>query len=195
MHKNEKAMSNITNDGYFPKEYNDKFQREFLKYKHGRKWLDLISFLENVSKKYPKEYFLYTELSSAYYVLENKEKCLNYSIKAFEIEPKDSLVIYNYAMALYLNNDYLKSLDYFYKIYTKSIHDLAYGLHGEGIKWAKSIKNDTCYMIGITYAELCDFKKAKYYISRHIRQRRQGQYSDFSKMQVVKKLSLLKNAI
>lgn len=182
-------MTTTANEGYFPKEYNDEFQREFIEYKQGKRWIELISFLEKVSEEYPKEYFLYTELSSAYYVLEDKERCLYNAFKAFEIEPKDPLVIYNYAMALSLNGEHQKSLDYFSKVYKKTVNEIAFCEYGEGIKWAKSLKNDSCYMIGSTFAELGNYKKAAYYISMHIRKRRRGQYSDFSKAQVVRKLN------
>lgn len=188
-------MSTITDEGYFPEEYNDQFQREFEKYKQGKKWYELVNFLEKTSDKYPKEYFLYTELSSAYYVLEDKEKCLYNSIRAYNIEPRDPLVIYNYAMALYLNENYLESLAYFSKIYKKPIHKIAFGLYGEGIKWAKSLKNDSCYMIGISYSELNNYNKAVYYVSKHLRHRNRGLYSDFSKEQVENKLKSLRKTI
>lgn len=184
-------MNNNLNEGYFPKEYNERFQNEFSKLKGEKKWGDLILFLEKLSITYPKEYFLFTELSSAYYVLEKKDKCIENALKAYQIEPRDPLVIYNYAMALSLNAEYKKSLVLFYRIYKSSIKHLAFGIYGEGLKWAKSLKNDTRYMIGVTYLEMKNREKAKFYIKQHLINRKRGIYSDFTRIQVIKKLQFI----
>ena len=84
-----------------------------------------------------------------------------------------------------------KLLVLFYRIYKSSIKHLAFGIYGEGLKWAKSLKNDTRYMIGVTYLEMKNREKAKFYIKQHLINRKRGIYSDFTRIQVIKKLQFI----
>ena len=99
-------------------------------------FFQLKSFLIAYSKKYPKEYYIFTELSSLYYKEENHTDALLSSEKAMRIEPKDVLVLYNYGMALFLNDKFDEAVAQFNYIRKKSLSSIAYGRHGEGIKWA-----------------------------------------------------------
>jgi len=49
---------------------------------------------------FPEEYWLYTTLSEVYLVKKEYEKSFIYSKKAIEMNPRDVLVIYNYAESL-----------------------------------------------------------------------------------------------
>ena len=183
------------NDGYIPEKENQHFQEIVNRLKKTSDSEQLKSFLIAYSKKYPKEYYIFTELSSLYYKEENHTDALLSSEKAMRIEPKDVLVLYNYGMALFLNDKFDEAVAQFNYIRKKSLSSIAYGRHGEGIKWAQSLINDSVYMAGVSYMEKGNYQQAKRLIQRHLLQRKRGIYSDFTKQQVMSRLnSLLKHS-
>ena len=67
------------------------------------------------------------------------------------------------------------------RILKRKINTIAYGVHGEGMKWAMSIKNDSLYLKAICQLNLGKLKEAYKLIVKHLAQRRRGVYSDFTK--------------
>lgn len=178
-------------DNYIPKDKYREIQDTIDTLKQTHDWEKLKSFLISCSERYPKEYYIFTELSSIYYMEDNSTDALFVSQKAMSIEPKDVLVIYNYGMALFLNNKFDEAITQFNRIRRKKIYSIAYGKYGEGMKWAKSIVNDSVYMIGVSYMEMGDNKKAEKFMREHLSHRRRGIYSDFTKRQVKRRLNIL----
>ena len=90
--------------------------------------------------KYPSEYFICTELSNTYHMLGMYKESEQASLEAMRLEPNDVLVVYNYAVALYSNEKYLKAIVQLNRILKRRINSIAYGVHGKGLKWVMSIK-------------------------------------------------------
>ena len=109
------------------------------------------------------------------------------------MEPDDDLNIYTYACALYYVGLLDKSYEYFNKIIDKDINDIAYGEHGEGLRYAKALINDSIYMAGVIFQKQHKYEEAKGFFLRHLEDRKPFQYSDFTKAQVMKHLSELEN--
>ena len=152
-------------------------------------WNNLKLFLVKMSKKYYNESFFLTELSNVCTKLEQLEEAYEYSRKAFELNSADYLVKYNYIFAL-LNLDRLDEAFVIIKqIKRVSTIHIAYSKSGEGLKWAKSIKNDTKYLEGVYYLKKGLLAKAQKCFTLHLRNRRRGIYSDFTKRQVMKKIN------
>lgn len=149
--------------------------------------IEISEFLKSYLKQYPDDYYILTELSSTIISLD-KEEALKYSIKAISIEPNDNLVKYNHAKALIENEQHKLALKILRQIVNVNIEDIAYGIHGEGMRYAKSIVNDSIYLIGICYLNQGKSKTAYKYLSRHLANRKRGIYSDFTKNQVLKRL-------
>lgn len=168
-----------------------RFQEQYNSIIKNGSTIEILEFLKSYLIKYPDEYYILTELSS---IIENSDKAeaLKYSIKAFEIEPNDYLVKYNYAKALIANGDNLLASKLLRQILSANIDDIAYGIHGEGLKYAKHIINDSKYLIGICYLNQKKYKTAYKYLSNHLGNRQKGIYSDFSQTQVLKKLAAIK---
>jgi tetratricopeptide (TPR) repeat protein len=109
-----------------------------------------------------------------------------YAVEAMKIEPNDVLVIYDYGCslsALDRNNEAIRQWN---KIIEKDIDEIAFGDFGEGLKWAKSIKNDARYRKAICSLEVGNKDEAAKLIKEHLLNRQRGIYSDFSKKQIVK---------
>jgi len=150
------------------------------------KWQEAKELLEREVKKYPKEYFLITSLAKACYNLKLYEESLMYAVEAMKIEPNDVLVIYDYGCslsALDRNNEAIRQWN---KIIEKDIDEIAFGDFGEGLRWAKSIKNDARYRKAICSLKVGNKDEASKLIKEHLLNRQRGIYSDFSKKQIVK---------
>ena len=90
---------------------------------------------------------------------------------------------------------YLKAIVQLNRILKRRINSIAYGVHGEGLKWAMSIKNDSLYLKTICQLNLGKLKEAYSLIGKHLAQRRRGVYSDFTKKQVKRKEQYIINEL
>ena len=177
-------------DETYQKEFSEKLNAFF----DDDKWLDAKELLENEVKKYPKEYFLITSLAKVCYNLKLYEESLRYAVDAMKIEPDDVLVIYDYGCALSALNRNSEAIRQWNKIIEKDIDEIAYGDFGEGLRWAKSIINDSRYRMAICTLEIGNKEKAKKLIKEHLANRQRGIYSDFTKKRVInKQKSLIEN--
>ncbi len=171
----------------------EKYKKEFTKKLNdcfdSQNWDGAIKILKKEIKKYPDEYFLYTSLSKAFYNLKIKNKALEASLKAIELEPNDPLVIYDYACILTYLEKYEEAIIEFNKIIEKGIEGILNSGFGENIKWTKSIINDSRLRIAICYINIGNNIKSIELITEHLNNRQRGLYSDFSKKQINKILS------
>ena len=163
------------------------FQNTLDNLKSNSKWQVLKTYLMEMKIKYPSEYFICTELSNAYRMLGMYKESEQASMEAMRLEPNDVLVVYNYAVALYSNEKFSEAIVQLNRILKREINTIAYGVHGEGMKWAMSIKNDSLYLKAICQLNLGKLKEAYKLIVKHLAQRRRGVYSDFTKKQVTRK--------
>ena len=175
------------------KKYKENFSNKLNDLFEEDKWLEAKAILEEEKEKYPNEYFLVTSLAKVCYNLKLYKEALSYAEKAMEIEPNDVLVIYDYGCALSAldrNEEAIKQWD---RIIEMDIKEVAYGDFGEGLKWAKSIINDSRYRKAICSLEIGDKVEAKKLIETHLTNRQRGVYSDFTKKQVIQKQKVLTN--
>ena len=189
INEKKKEVSELKN---LPKSEGPAFQATLNYLRAKRNWDELRDFLQEKADQYPEDYFILTELSQAYRFVDNSRQALYYSQKALELVPDDDeLVIYNHGMALQDNEMYSEALPYFNMILEKSIEEIAYGEHGEGMKYAKGLYNDSLYMKGVCYMELGNKEEALHYIQLHLSNRHRGQYSAFSRQEVIQCLNEL----
>ena len=143
--------------------------------------------------KFQNEYYLWSMLAQMNYNQEKYIEALKFNKRAYLIEGNDPLVLYNYASSLAMfDNSIEEAVKIFTKILNENIKEIAYGEFGEGMKWARSIYNDSLYKLGECHLAMNNKKKAKQYITKHLENRSRGIYSDFSKKGVIKKLKQLR---
>jgi predicted Zn-dependent protease len=141
------SPSNNTNDisegGYATELQKTRISKRMDSLEKSKDWNKLVRYLKVICKHYPKEYYIKTVLSEYYKILGNKKECMIYAMDAFDQEPSDPLVKYNYAVALWLNGAIEDSLRQFEEIVTLGIDYIAFSEHGEGTLWAKRLMKDT----------------------------------------------------
>ena len=167
------------------KKENAKFQAKLNYLKENFKWKQVIKILEPYIEKYPEEYYIYGELSSAYEFVDEKQTII-YAQKAYDIEPNDYYVLDKYSFALFLNDRYDEAVAICKRIKEDGLQKIIDNEHSEGIKWSKSIYIDNFYVLAICLLELEDYKNALDAINEHLQYRRRGIYSGFNKRHVLK---------
>ena len=180
-------METDINDGFMPSNIGKRFQSKLDLLKHNSDWNGIITMLKRYASKYPNEYYIYQQLAQTYYIesIGKYQLALKCAENAFNMEPDDDLNIYTYACSLYYVGRLDESFDLFSKITSKDVNVIAYGEHGEGLLYAKSLINDSIYMMGVICQDKLQYNEAKELFMKHLVNRRRGQYSDFSREQVL----------
>ena len=185
--KSRKEMDTKNDDGLMSASVSKRFQSKLDKFKHCSDWNGMITMLKRYALKYPNEYYIFQQLAQTYYIncIGQFQLACQYAEKAFNMEPDDDLNIYTYACSLYYVGRLDESFDLFSRITSKDVNAIAYGEHGEGILYAKALINDSIYMMGVICQDRHQYKEAKELFIKHLVNRRRGQYSDFTKEQVL----------
>ncbi len=157
-------------------------------YIENERWSDAKEILEKELLKFPNEYWLLTTLSNVYYELRDYEAALELSEAAFKIEPSDYFVLNNHACILSVIEGKEKEAIMLLKnIIDTDLNKIAFGEHGEGLRWAKSLVNDCRVRLALVYSSINENDKALKYLNEHIEKRKRGVFSNFSKKEVFKK--------
>lgn len=169
-------------DDIYKKEFSIKLNDLFSQ----KRWEDAINLLQIEISKYPKEYFLHTSLSKAFFNQRNYEAAYNAALKAKSLEADDPLVIYDYACTLYSLRKFREAIDEFKRIAKQNPVSILDNGFGENLKWVKSIINDSKYRMAMCYIELGENSNAIELINQHFSNRQRGLYSDFTKNQIIR---------
>ena len=104
----------------------------------------LIKYFKRKTREYPNDYYLWTIMSEYCFDYRQKDLCLKSAEKAHALEDteNDMLVLYDYGAALFLNGRYDEAIAVFDKILAEDINYIAYGEHGEGMRWTKKLLAD-----------------------------------------------------
>lgn len=137
-------------------------------------------------EKYPGEFFLWTSLAQTCSGLGEYVSALEFSQKAIKICDDDVLVLYNHVIALIETKEYKEALPFCQQILEKEVESIA--KNGEGVKWAKSIRNDTMYLKAIVLFHLGEYVQALCVLKQLLVMRERGIYSDFTKKQILNKV-------
>ena len=180
-------METDISDGFMPSNVGKRFQSKLDMLKHNSDWNGIITMLKRYASKYPNEYYIFQQLAQTYYIesIGQFQLACQCAEKAFNMEPDDDLNIYTYACSLYYVGRLEESFDLFSRMTSKNVDAIAYGEHGEGLLYAKSLINDSIYMMGVICQKRQQYKEAEELFTKHLANRRRGQYSDFSRKQVM----------
>ncbi len=153
-------------------------------------WLTASDILQNAIDKHPDDHWILTRLSSVYYEMRKYDKSLQLSKRAIKIAPACPLVLSNHASVLDMLKREKEATNIWNTLIKKGIDEVAYGECGEGRTWAKSLINDAVYRIGLSYLDIGEKKSALKYFRRHLKNRKRGVFSNFSKREVLLQISM-----
>ena len=113
----------------------------------------LVSYLKRKSREFPREYYLKTLLTEHLADMKRYTESLRYAEEAYEQEPTDMLVAYDYANALCYNGKYDDAIKIVSIVIQTDINIIAYGDHGEGLRWAKTLQRDAKEVLEVCMKE------------------------------------------
>lgn len=129
---------------------------------------------------------MWTSLAQTCSGLGEYVSALEFSKKAIKICEDDVLVLYNHVVALIETKEYKEALPFCQQILEKEVESIAQ--NGEGVKWAKSIRNDTMYLKAIALLHLGEYVQAHCVLKQLLVMRKRGVYSDYTKKQILNKV-------
>jgi tetratricopeptide (TPR) repeat protein len=151
-------------------------------------WKNARSLIHRELKKTPEDHWLLTRLSTTYYEERQYKKALTLVEEALKYAPRCPLVLWDYAGTLEMMGSYGEAIKIWKKLIKKGGEKIAHDQCGEGLKWARSLLNDSTYRIGVSYYKMGKLYYAEKYVSAHIENRKLGIRSIYSFTEVRKKL-------
>jgi tetratricopeptide (TPR) repeat protein len=137
-------------------------------------WQKARSLILKDLNKTPEDHWLLTRLSTTYYEEHKYKKALKIVEKALKYAPKCPLVLWDYAGTLDMVGQHREAIKIWKKLLMIGTDKIAYDECGEGLRWARSLLNDSRYRIGLSYRKMGMLKKASNYIYAHITHRAPG---------------------
>ena len=120
------------------------------------------------------DYWVLVEYGNAMYELREYNEALEIAYRYMKIEPNDPYCIFHYSLILRANKEPSRAINYLKKILNKSLEELSYGQFGDGIREAKTLINDTRYLLALTYFEEDNLKKSLELYNKHLENRQRG---------------------
>lgn len=125
-------------------------------------------------KQEPDSHWLLTRLATTYYEEHNYKLALRYSERAIELAPRCPLVLWDYACVLHMIGRDDEAIALGRSLLKRGVHAIAFGPCGEGLSWAKSLLNDSRYLISRCYKDAGDLRQAIRWLKLHVSKRCQG---------------------
>lgn len=138
------------------------------------KYSEARDLILKLMKDNQDDHWLLTRLSTTYYEQKDYNKALEYVQQAVTLSPSCPLVLWDYAGTLDMLERDDESIQIFKKLIRRGITDIAYGECGEGIRYARSLVNDSRYRLGLIYAGKGEFALAKKSLNAYIKNRHNG---------------------
>lgn len=134
------------------------------------KWVEARRAILKDLKKDPKNHWLLTRLSLAYYEQRKYLMALETSKKALKISPTCPLVLWDYAGSLEMTNKEGKAIEIWKKLVRTTPSEGCW----ENKSWTLSLKNDCFYRLAKNYKYIGKPKKALFYLKKYRKHRQQG---------------------
>jgi len=145
---------------------------------------------KEASKNSDDDWFL-GRLASLYLESRDYTRAINAINMALEIEPEDSIYLWRYAQILERTKKYSKALAVLKKILNKSDKKVSQTYTSNSLWYAKALKNDCRYHVGLCYEQLGRTDLAVKWIKSHLDNRQKGLRSNYSKKDVLSRLRKL----
>ena len=160
------------------KPYSRKKERHLL---NAEKYREARAYIRPYLKQTPDDHYFLAIMSLTYYDQYRYKKAYQWSLKALAVAPTCSLALCQYAGILDMLDREQEAIVIWKKLLMRGMRRVAFGQCGEGLRWAESLLNDCRYRLGLAYAQLGAWRQAKYYMQSHLKHRRPGLPSTYTK--------------
>jgi tetratricopeptide (TPR) repeat protein len=139
----------------------------------------------------PKNHWILTRLGNTYFQEGDNRLALAYVIKALRLQPECPLALWDYACVLDDLGKSRQAFEIFSRLVRKGVGRIRTDDCGEGIRWAKSLVNDSRYRAGFSAHSLKLAKSAKAYFVEHFKNRERGVFSLYKRPYARRKVLIL----
>ena len=143
-------------------------------------WKAARKIIVSELKRDPRDHWLLTRLASTYYEEFDYKKALRCSLRAYNIDPKCPLVLWDLAGSYDMLGNRMKAIEIFRSIIKRGVNSIAFGHCGEGLALARGLVADSYYRMGRCYHHLGNIKKAQSCYRKHLSLRGPGCRSIYS---------------
>lgn len=148
------------------------------------------TLLRNALEKSPEDAYALTQLANVLWNRNKDHEALNYADKAKEISPVNPLLNFTRGRILWSLEKYRESVEEWDALLSMTEMDVA--KNGHGIRWAKSVINDSRFYKADCLYHLFRDEEALGLMEEHLANRGRGTGSDFSKKEAVLFYKVLK---
>jgi tetratricopeptide (TPR) repeat protein len=163
--------------------------KELNKLIDSRNWRAARKLIRSELKNDPKNHWLLTRLSLTYYEEHDYKKSLQISQKAYAINPKCPLVLWDLAGALDMLGREKDAIKIYRNLIRRGVESIALDECGEGLSRARGLVADCYYRLFLCYQTLGAKKKASPFLQKHLSLRGRGCHSIYSLQQVKRKVA------
>ena len=154
-------------------------------------WISARRLLQTALKREPHDHWLLTRLATTYYEDRDYDTALRFSEKAFSEQPDCPLVLWDYASALDMTGQTEAAIEVWKQLVDAGAESIAANECSEGLRWAKSLVNDSRYRIALAYGDLGQNRLAVRYLRDHLWHRTSGLPSLYQRREVKERLERL----
>lgn len=154
-----------------------------------REWTKARAVISKALRTNKNDHWLITRLATTYYEEHKYRKALRLEERALRLAPRCPLVLWDHASTLDMLGQESKAIAIWKRLLTRGEEDIAHGECGEGIRWARSLLNDSRYRIARAYRDVHKIPIAERYFKEHLKNRRPGIPSLYQLGVVKKELS------
>lgn len=148
------------------------------------------ALIRNCLEKNPKDVYMLTQLANVLWNRHKDKEALFYADKAKEIDDEYPLLVFTRARILWSLEEYEQSISEWDKLLNMSEDDMA--KRGFGLRWAKSVINDSRYYKADCLFHLYKDCEALNLMEIHIANRKRGVQSNFTKADAIAFYKMLK---
>jgi len=169
------------------KELDQVFQKNIHRLFDEEDWKGAIQALRRRLRYEPRNHWVLTRLCTAYYEQRNYRRALHWSNKAMTLAPNCPLVLWDNAGCLDMLGRDDEAIRIYRRLLRRGIRRIANDQCGEGLPWARSLRNDCRYCVALCLRDMGDLRGARRWFESYLRRRGRGTRSIYTVAEVRQK--------
>jgi tetratricopeptide (TPR) repeat protein len=137
-------------------------------------WREARTLIQDELLFQPMDHWLWLTLGLTYHEERTYEKAVQCSKRAVQLAPDCPLALWHFAGSLDMAGQGELALPIWIMLLSMDIEQVAYGDHGEGMKWALQLINDVHYRLGRYYQQIGKKELAQGSFRKYLHNRAHG---------------------
>lgn len=135
---------------------------------------DARKFLRQLLRESPEDHWLLAMVALTYYEQHRYAEASRFSMAAMKQAPSDPFVLWNHAGIMLMARRTMEAIETYQRLLAMSPKRAGEVECQEGIRWARQILNDARFRLATCFLDIKDYRRAKYYLTKHLTIRKEG---------------------